>query len=127
MRGDGSDGKAQYRICSGQDERFISSCKACAAIAQYLLNMVLLFDLAANTVLAGDPNESVSQRAARARRAGSKAATAFCSVLTWVWKYAFRSSEPDHCLWALSPGSIGREVWAWSDDPPNPPPPPDAR
>jgi hypothetical protein len=116
-----------YKIGSGADERSAGGCWICAVLAQCGMNVALLLDLALNVILLGSPLETLSQRAARARRAGSKPAAAFCAVLTWVWKQVFRSSEPDHCAWALSPGSVGREIWHWTDDWPAPPPPPDER
>lgn len=117
----------QYTVGAGADTRPGSKCRVCAAVQQYAMNWALLLDFALNTILAGSPNETVSQRTARARRAGSRHASAFCSVLTWVWKHIFRSSEPDHCDWSMAEGSIGQEIWNWTSDVPNPPAPPDRR
>jgi hypothetical protein len=88
------------------------SCKLCAGLKQLGLNFALLTDKALNTILAGDPNETVSQRTARAREAGQRWATHACAVLTWAGN--LMGANRDHCTWALSPGSIGAEVWDWS-------------
>ena len=53
------------------------SCGACAVARQLLLNTLLIADKALNTALLGDPNATLSARAARARLAGSKPAAAF--------------------------------------------------
>ena len=119
----------KYDIGAGGDAKPVGGCRFCATVAQIGLNLFLLSDLVLNTLLLGTPLETVSQRAARARRAGSKPAAAFCAVLTWVWKHIFRSNHPDHCEWSLDGnGSIGRELWSWAGTtPPNPPPPPQDR
>ena len=96
------------------------TCRACAIAYQLLLNTLLIIDKAGNTVLLGDPNQTLSARAARARLAGSKPAAAFCAVLTWIGNRF--SGHGDHCTWAISDSpSIGAEIWHWS-----PPPPPSA-
>lgn len=114
-----------YRVGAGADERSASKCWLCAVFFQWCLNVLVLLDFALNVLLLGSANETVSQRAARARRAGSKPAAAFCAVLTAAWGLFGR--KEDHCDFALSPGSLSQELWAWSPDTPNPPPPPDAR
>lgn len=89
------------------------SCTACRVARQLAINVALLLDHAMNVVLLGDPNEAVSARAARARRAGSVAARRFCAVLTF-----FLRGHGDHCTWALgnTGPSIGRELWSWDTD-----------
>lgn len=111
------------QIGSGADARPGVRCAFCNGVAQYLLNAAIVADLGLNALLGGQPLETLSQRTARARRAGSKPAAAFCAVLTWVFNRF--GAKGDHCQWSLEePGSLGRELWAWSDDTPNPPPPP---
>ena len=89
------------------------SCRACRAGFQLALNTLLIADKALNTVLAGNPNETLSARTARARLAGSRPAAMFCAALTWVGNRF--SSHGDHCTWALGDSpSIGAEVWHWS-------------
>jgi len=89
------------------------ACNACAAARQYAYNLALAADLALNSLLGGDPHESVSARTARARAAGSRSAAAFCAVLTWIGSAVFRANR-DHCTWALGPQAPDAdEVWHW--------------
>lgn len=89
------------------------TCIFCRIVRQFAVNVALLADHTLNTILLGDPGETVSARTARARRAGSVAARRFCAVLTFVLR-----GHGDHCTWALSNTgpSIGRELWSWDTD-----------
>ena len=91
------------------------SCKPCAVLRQLGLNLALFADLAGNTLLAGNPRETISMRTARARIAGDRWAGVACRVLTWIGA-KLGSKVGDHCTWALdeSSGSIAAEVWHWS-------------
>ena len=91
------------------------SCRACSTVRQIAINVLLWADLTLNLLLLGNVRETVSKRSARARTAGSKAATVFCSVLTWIGNTFFRADR-DHCAWADSggQGSIDAEIWHWS-------------
>lgn len=82
-------------------------CSPCAIVRQLASNTLLTVDRVVNALLGGDPNETLSQRTARAELAGSRAAALACRLMGWV--------HPDHCRWSLTPGTIGREVWAWSE------------
>jgi hypothetical protein len=82
------------------------------ALLQLLYNLLLLSDKTLNALLLGDPNEPLSRRIARARDAGSVSACRACAVLTFV--FSLIGPKRDHCTWSLEPGSIGREIWAWS-------------
>ena len=90
------------------------SCRACGVVRQLTYNLLLTLDLTMNALfLAGNPRETVSKRSARARAAGSRAATIFCAVLTWIGNLL--GAHRDHCTWAASDGpSIGGEIWHWS-------------
>lgn len=79
------------------------TCKPC----QFALNLGLALDHLANTLLLGDPNETLSRRVGRARDAGHKWASAVCRVLSQLF-------GRDHCGFAESPGTTARELWAWS-------------
>lgn len=85
------------------------SCTLCASIRQIFINWALWLDKTGNIILLGNPNETISRRTARAREAGHKWAVRACWVLSKVFGY-------DHCTFALEPGTIGTEVWAWSDN-----------
>ena len=88
------------------------TCRACSIIEQIALNTALILDKTLNTTLLGDPNETLSRRIARASLAGERWAARACKVLTWIFELI--GSDHDHCAWSLQPGSVGREVWAWS-------------
>lgn len=82
------------------------SCRACQVLAQYGYNYLLILDKLGNTVLLGDPNETLSRRTARARDAGDRFGRIGCAILEFFSK--------NHCAWSLEPGSLGRELWSWS-------------
>ena len=89
------------------------SCQACAVARQLGLNWALLLDKAANAVLlAGDPNETLSRRLARAALVGERWAIRACAMLNWLFRAV--GSPHNHCAWSLLPGSVGREIWSWS-------------
>ncbi|MGI4796792.1 MAG: hypothetical protein ACRYG8_22620 [Janthinobacterium lividum] len=89
------------------------TCGACAVVRQVTYNGLLALDLGLNTALLGQPRETVSRRTARARAAGSRAATIFCGVLTWIGNRF--GADRDHCDWAAADGpSIATEIWHWS-------------
>jgi hypothetical protein len=85
------------------------SCSLCAVIRRLTLNWLLWIDKTGNVLLLGNPNETISRRTARARDAGEKWARRACWVLSKVLGH-------DHCGKALEPGTIGTEIWAWSDN-----------
>lgn len=108
------------QVGAGQDAKPAGACRFCAACYQIALNVLLALDRLANALAGGDPAETISQRVARAERAGHRWARAACRLLDVF--------SAKHCRWSLAPGSIGREVWSWSKDgPPNPPAPPQDR
>lgn len=82
------------------------TCRTCALVTQFVINVLLAFDRLVNAVLLGDPNATLSQRFALAERAGKRVGIVACRVLGWFAK--------DHCAHSLTPGSSGRELWAWS-------------
>jgi len=89
------------------------SCSACLVVRQLAYNALVTLDLVGNFCLLGQPRETISKRTARARAAGSRAAAAFCAILTWCGKRL--GQDRDHCDWALSDTpSIAQEIWHWS-------------
>ncbi|MFP5445908.1 MAG: hypothetical protein ACLGIY_20385 [Betaproteobacteria bacterium] len=93
------------------------ACILCKLLAQYALNWLNLIDHALNTLLLGDPYETVSARAARARKAGRKWAVYVCHVLTFLTKVVtFGRVKTDHCDDSLDPAVLpnAREIWDWS-------------
>jgi len=53
-------------------------------IGRYLLNLAILLDEAANTLAGGSPNETISERAAKARNAGRRWGCVLCRALNWI-------------------------------------------
>ena len=92
------------------------SCALCRYISQYALNWLNLVDHLGNTLLLGDPNETISARAARARKAGRVWAKYACMVLTGAARIVTLGKVTrDHCDYALDPTVLPntREIWDW--------------
>jgi hypothetical protein len=70
-------------------------------IGRYLLNLAILLDEAANTIAGGSPNETISERAAKARNAGRRWGCVLCRALNWI--------NPGHCDNALT-STIGDDA-----------------
>lgn len=58
-------------------------------IGRYFLNLLVLLDEAGNTLAGGSPNETISERAAKARAAGRRWGCVLCRLLGWI--------NPGHC------------------------------
>ena len=92
-------------------------CIFCVYVAQFLLNIANLLDHAANALLLGDANETISMRTARARRAGQPWAHKMCRLLTFLLRtVTLGVARDDHCSHVLDhtkrPNS--REIWDWN-------------
>ena len=70
-------------------------------IKRYILNVLIALDQLANAVLRGDPDETLSSAAGKARNAGVRWGCILCRVLDWI--------DPDHC-----DKSIERDEGRWS-------------
>ncbi|NIE67486.1 hypothetical protein [Burkholderia sp. Ax-1719] len=70
-------------------------------VGRYFLNFALLLDQAVNTVCGGSPNETISERAAKARDAGREWGCVLCRFLDWI--------NPGHCDNALT-STIGDDA-----------------
>jgi hypothetical protein len=71
------------------------------AIGRYLLNPLILLDQAGNTIAGGSPNETISDRAAKARNNGKQWGCILCKILGWI--------NPGHCDNALT-ATIGDDA-----------------
>lgn len=71
------------------------------ALGRYLLNLLVLLDEAANTLLGGSPNETISERSAKARAAGKRWGCILCGALNRI--------SPGHCDRALT-STIGDDA-----------------
>jgi len=73
------------------------------ALKRYLINILILLDLATNSiVLFGSPEETISSRSAKARNAGKRWGCVLCRFLDWC--------QPNHCNLALMPASAGDDA-----------------
>lgn len=70
-------------------------------ILRYLLNWLILLDQAGNTLTGGSPNETISERAAKARNEGKEWGCVLCKFLGWI--------NPGHCDNALT-STIGDDA-----------------
>lgn len=70
-------------------------------LGRYFLNLAVLLNEAANTLLGGSPNETISERAAKARNAGRRWGCVLCSLLNRI--------NPGHCDNALT-STIGDDA-----------------
>lgn len=71
----------------------------------YVLNWILLADLAANCLLGGDPRETLSSRMGKQRRERD------CTVCKWVCR-ALDWLDPDHCEKSID---LSRGDWSGRD------------
>jgi hypothetical protein len=70
-------------------------------VGRYFLNWLILLDQAGNTLAGGSPNETISERAAKARAAGREWGCLLCRFLNWI--------NPGHCDNALT-STIGDDA-----------------
>jgi hypothetical protein len=70
-------------------------------LGRYLLNLLILLDQAGNTLTGGSPNETISERAAKARNEGKEWGCVLCKFLGWI--------NPGHCDNALT-STIGDDA-----------------
>jgi hypothetical protein len=71
------------------------------SVLRYVMNFLILLDEALNTLAAGSPNETVSERAAKARNEGRKWGCVLCGFLNRI--------NPGHCDKALK-STIGDDA-----------------
>lgn len=63
-------------------------------IKRYVLNVLIVIDVAFNVILGGDPYETISSRAGKSDR---KWACVLCKFLNWL--------QPGHCKGAIIPSA----------------------
>lgn len=64
----------------------------------YLFNLLIAFDQLVNALFAGNPDETISSRAAKARAEGRAWGCVLCRVLDWI--------DPDHCADSLEADEV---------------------
>jgi hypothetical protein len=71
---------------------------------QYLWNLLVSLDQFVNTVAGGDPDETISSRAAKAEAEGKRWGCILCGLLNRIQKdHCQRSLEPDEGARAIIP------------------------
>lgn len=73
-------------------------------IGRYLWNLLIAIDQLANTVLAGDPDETLSSRMGKAMRR--------CALCRFVCRL-IHPIDKDHCQKSIEPDEGSRELWKW--------------
>jgi len=71
---------------------------------RYLLNLAISIDQLANTVLGGDPDETLSSRLGKARPR--------CRPCYWVCR-GLHLIDPGHCDRTREPHQGDRAIWRW--------------
>ena len=62
---------------------------------KWMWNILIALDRFGNAITGGDPEETISSRAGKARNADKFWGKALCPVLDWV--------DPDHCATSIDP------------------------
>jgi hypothetical protein len=78
---------------------------------------MVLLDCGLNTLLGGNPRETVSARSARARATGNVLTYYFCQLLSWSANtVSFGVFKGDHCSQAIDDKvlPVGKEIWNWN-------------
>lgn len=71
-------------------------------IKKWMFNLLVALDQLANTFFGGDPDETISSRAAKSARRGSRWACVLCRVLHWFDKgHCEKVVEPDEGKFSL--------------------------
>ncbi|WP_412021552.1 hypothetical protein [Burkholderia cepacia] len=70
-------------------------------LGRYFLNFAVWIDEGFNTLAGGSPNETISERAAKARNVGRQWGCMLCRFLNWI--------NPGHCDDALT-STIGDDA-----------------
>lgn len=70
-------------------------------LKRFLINLLLMLDETGNTLTGGSPNETISERAAKARNNGKRWGCILCSILDRI--------QANHCNNALT-STIGDDT-----------------
>jgi hypothetical protein len=69
----------------------------------YFYNVMLAFDELGNALTGGDPGETISSRAGKAREQGQEWACVLCAFLAWV-------TQTNHCQQSIEPNEGSKAV-----------------
>lgn len=75
---------------------------------RYMINLLWILTLALNALLLGDPRESVSSRAGKARKRGSTLGTWTANLIDTLFFF-----HPNHCEREIDPSVGQHEIWHW--------------
>ena len=64
-------------------------------LGKWVWNILIALDRFGNAIAGGDPEETISSRAGKARNADKLWGKALCPILDWV--------DPDHCTTSIDP------------------------
>ena len=83
-------------------------------IGQYIYNLALSIDQFINTIILGDPDDSISGRCGRAMRGEPKWwVKPLRDFIDWLFLVLF--NEVGHCANAIEPEEkLQKELWKWS-------------
>jgi len=75
---------------------------------KYFYNIFVSIDQLANTLLAGDPDETISSRIGKALKEGStnKILINISNLLSRI--------QPDHCKYSIEEDEGGDQIWNWA-------------
>ena len=82
-------------------------------ISLYLVNLLLALDEAVNTLLLGDPADSISGRLGRAMASG-KPKWFVPPIAAFVdWAAMRIAGQKDHCISSITDEDLNREIWSF--------------
>lgn len=79
-------------------------------LSAYLLNILIAIDQLFNTLLLGDPDETLSSRVGKARRGGSRFGTFLANAIDLLF---FWQQNPGHCERSIEYDEGGRQISRW--------------
>ena len=72
-------------------------------LGKWIWNILIAIDQLGNALFAGDPQETISSRAGKARNADKVWGKALCPVLDWL--------DPEHCISSINDTEGDDEVF----------------
>lgn len=81
------------------------SCNTCKKIKLYIFGIVYSLDQLGNSILGGNPDQTISGRLGVLKLNGSKPACYFCKILDFIFR------EPNHCENSIERDRLGVQVF----------------
>lgn len=80
--------------------RFFYACKLLFTVLRlYLFNLFVAVDQLANTIIGGDPGETISSRLGKGKLARKPVHAFLAKVVNLIFEIIFR--QQDHCTWSI--------------------------